>query len=205
MSRKYTREQVLKCIEGSKTPSECLSKLGVPPIGGNYPMLYNLLKWYNISVPFRIGATRVKSNLKKKLINDRGHKCEMCLNTEWLEDPIPLELHHIDGNPDNNVDSNLMLLCPNCHAKTDNYKSKNRQINKKTYVCSECGKVLNSASMTGLCITCLRKSLKNPVRPSKEELEELLKTNSKTALGKKFGVSGRTILKWYRQDHGMDD
>lgn len=84
-----------------------------------------------------------------------------------------------------------MLLCPNCHAKTDNYKSKNRQINK----CSECGKVLNSASMTGLGITCLRKSLKNPVRPSKEELEELLKTNSKTALGKKFGVSGRTILK----------
>lgn len=84
-------------------------------------------------------------------------------------------------------------------------KAKNRQINKKTYVCSECGKVLNSASMTGLCITCLRKSLKNPVRPSKEELEELLKTNSKTALGKKFGVSGRTILKWYRQDHGMDD
>lgn len=49
--------------------------------------------------------------------------------------------------------------------------------------------------MTGLCITCLRKSLKNPARPSKEELEELLKTNSKTALGKKFGVSGRTILK----------
>lgn len=73
-----------------------------------------------------------------------------------------------------------MLLCPNCHAKTDNYKSKNRQINKKTYACSECGKVLNSASMTGLCITCLR----NPVRPSKEELEELLKTNSKTALPK---------------------
>lgn len=41
------------------------------------------------------------------MINDRGHKCEMCLNTEWLEDPIPLELHHIDGNPDNNVDASL--------------------------------------------------------------------------------------------------
>lgn len=88
MSRKYTKEEIIKCVEGSKTPSECLLKLGVAPIGGNYPMLYNLLKWYNISVPFRIGATRVKSNLKKKLINDRGHKCEMCLNTEWLEDPI---------------------------------------------------------------------------------------------------------------------
>lgn len=131
MSRKYTKEEIIKCVEGSKTPSECLLKLGVAPIGGNYPMLHNLLKWYNISVPFRIGATRVKSNLKKKLINDRGHKCEMCLNTEWLEDPIPLELHHIDGNPDNNKEENLQVLCPNHHAMTEHFGSRNKNSTRR--------------------------------------------------------------------------
>lgn len=32
MSRKYTKEEIIKCVEGSKTPSECLLKLGVAPI-----------------------------------------------------------------------------------------------------------------------------------------------------------------------------
>ena len=44
--------------------------------------------------------------------------------TEWLGEPIPLELHHIDGNKQNHQLSNLQMLCPNCHSITDNFKSK---------------------------------------------------------------------------------
>lgn len=53
---------------------------------------------------------------KRKLIVDRGHECEVCRGREWNGTIIPLELDHIDGNPDNNVDENLRLLCPNCHS-----------------------------------------------------------------------------------------
>ena len=35
--------------------------------------------------------------------------------------PIPLQVHHIDGNHINNELNNLQLLCPNCHAQTDNW------------------------------------------------------------------------------------
>ena len=38
---------------------------------------------------------------------------------------IPLELHHKDGNKFNNNLSNLELLCPNCHAFTNTYRTKN--------------------------------------------------------------------------------
>ena len=38
---------------------------------------------------------------------------------------IPLSLHHIDGNYKNNKVENLELLCPNCHALTDNFGSRN--------------------------------------------------------------------------------
>ena len=38
--------------------------------------------------------------------------------------PIMLELHHIDGNHNNNKLENLQMLCPNCHSITDNFKSK---------------------------------------------------------------------------------
>ena len=42
-----------------------------------------------------------------------------------MVEPIPLELHHKDGNRYNNQLDNLMLLCPNCHALTENYRAKN--------------------------------------------------------------------------------
>ena len=67
------------------------------------------------------------SHLNYRLIREgyKERKCECCNNTEWLGKPIVLELHHIDGNRSNNNLDNLQLLCPNCHAMTDNFKSKN--------------------------------------------------------------------------------
>jgi len=37
----------------------------------------------------------------------------------------PLELDHIDGDPENNKEENLRLLCPNCHSLTPTYKNLN--------------------------------------------------------------------------------
>ena len=48
-----------------------------------------------------------------------------------MEKPAPLELHHIDGDNTNNEFNNLLILCPNCHAQTDNYCSKKKKKNKK--------------------------------------------------------------------------
>jgi hypothetical protein len=62
---------------------------------------------------------------KRILLEVRGHQCESCDLSTWLEHPIPLELHHVDGNADNSDESNLILICPNCHALTDNYKGAN--------------------------------------------------------------------------------
>lgn len=71
-----------------------------------------------------------KGSHKKVLIKERGHKCQTCLLTEWLYEPIPLELEHIDGDNRNNVKDNLLLLCPNCHAKTKFYRGKNKNTGK---------------------------------------------------------------------------
>lgn len=61
----------------------------------------------------------------KALIELRGRKCERCNNTEWLGQPIKLEVHHINGDKRDNTLENLQLLCPNCHSYTDNYGTKN--------------------------------------------------------------------------------
>ena len=35
-----------------------------------------------------------------------------------------MELHHINGNGRDNRLENLMILCPNCHAQTENFAGK---------------------------------------------------------------------------------
>lgn len=55
---------------------------------------------------------------------------ESCSKCGWNErNPVtnscPLEIDHIDGNADNNSESNLQLLCPNCHSLTSTYKNLN--------------------------------------------------------------------------------
>jgi predicted HNH restriction endonuclease len=56
--------------------------------------------------------------------------------------PIPLEIDHIDGNPENSARENFRLVCPNCHAQTPTYRgrnigkvenSKRKQVLKKHY------------------------------------------------------------------------
>ena len=66
-----------------------------------------------------------KGSHKKVLIKERGYKCESCNLSEWLSEPIPLELEHKDGDNKNNIKDNLLLLCPNCHAKTKFYRGRN--------------------------------------------------------------------------------
>ena len=64
--------------------------------------------------------------LKRFLLEELGHQCQKCENTEWMGQPIPLELEHIDGNSENTTRNNCTLLCCNCHAQTPTFKNKNK-------------------------------------------------------------------------------
>lgn len=78
---------------------------------------------------FRKGNAIKANKALAAIVNLRGHRCECCGNSEWLGEPIALEVHHLDGDHLNNELDNLQLLCPNCHAQTENWRGKN--ISKK--------------------------------------------------------------------------
>jgi hypothetical protein len=75
-------------------------------------------------------------HLKKKLFKSglKEKKCERCLRQEWEGHPIPLELHHIDGNKLNNNLSNIRILCRNCHGLESNHKGAAAKRKKKIRV-----------------------------------------------------------------------
>lgn len=65
---------------------------------------------------------------KKYLIKKYGNKCSKCgwnkIN-KWTN-RVPIEINHIDGNPENHKIENTELLCPNCHSLTEFTKSRGK-------------------------------------------------------------------------------
>ena len=68
------------------------------------------------------------SKLSKYLLRYgiKNRECEICGLSLWNGREIPIEVHHKDGNKFNNSLDNLAMVCPNCHAQTETYKSKNK-------------------------------------------------------------------------------
>nr|DAX47287.1 MAG TPA: NinG recombination protein [Caudoviricetes sp.] len=149
---KYTLEQLKKSVESSNSIRGCLIKLGVKPYGGNYEVFRKAIKYFNIDTSHFTGQAHNKGNklpemeipieeylsnkrqiltvkLKKKLYKNglKDKVCEMCGIRDWNGRELVFELHHIDGNRNNNSLDNLMILCPNCHSQTDNFRNKSRK------------------------------------------------------------------------------
>ena len=147
---KYSEKQLRDAVKSSTSMRQVLQKLNVAPYGGNYDVLRKALKYFDLSIshfkgqawnrgkklPPKRSITLYLSNklpiqsykLKNRLLYESvfEHQCSNCLRRNWLEQPIPLELDHINGDNKDNRLINLRLLCPNCHALTPTYRSKKR-------------------------------------------------------------------------------
>ena len=64
--------------------------------------------------------------MAKRLIevNLKEHKCERCKRTEWEGNPIPIELHHINGVHSDNRLENLQIVTASEHRKIHNNTKK---------------------------------------------------------------------------------
>ncbi len=75
-----------------------------------------------------VNARAVSRHLRRYLIEKYGENCALC---KWRKrnpttGSVPLEVDHLDGNSENNLEQNLRLLCPNCHSLTPNFRNLNR-------------------------------------------------------------------------------
>jgi hypothetical protein len=143
--RKYTDEDIIRCCAESRSMYELLRKLNLKPAGGTFANMRKNLQRLGLKCEHWTGYAWNKNarqkdwsgynrraSLKPHVISLRGHICEGCNNTEWCGKLIPLELHHIDGDGVNNDLSNLQLLCPNCHALTDNWRGRGERIKSQS-------------------------------------------------------------------------
>lgn len=138
----FSKDQLEQFVKDSISYASFAEKMGYSPTGGSgSKTAKKIIELYNFDISHFTGQAHNKGNFDYErfcygnaikpanmidaLINLRGHQCECCKNTEWLNQKIILEVHHKDGDHLNNELDNLELLCPNCHSFTDNWRGKN--------------------------------------------------------------------------------
>lgn len=103
-----------------------------------------------------------RGSLKRRLITEGllVERCSKCgLENIWNNEPITLQLDHINGDNIDNRIENLRLLCPNCHSQTETFGSRNitGKYSEKKY-CSICNIQITNHNKSGMCVACNNKS-----------------------------------------------
>jgi hypothetical protein len=138
--KNYTDEDIIKYCKEVSSMRQLLKKLNLNCTGGNYDNMKKKLQRLNLNCNHWTGQGWNKGQqlknwgdytravrMKPHIIKERGHCCENCNNTHWLNQLIPLEIEHVDGNRTNNELSNLKLLCCNCHAQTPTWRGRKKK------------------------------------------------------------------------------
>ncbi len=118
------------CIECKKVRKRYTSKYCSNLCQTNHQYKQYILAWQQgkESGNRGINTKNISRHLIRFLVEKYGERCLQC---DWDKkhpntNRVPLEIDHQDGNADNNLESNLRLLCPNCHALTPSFKNLNK-------------------------------------------------------------------------------
>ena len=180
MRRRYTNEQLANAVRDCLSIRSVLSRIGLRPAGGNYQVIKKRIRELDLDTSHFLGQAVLRGRthsfrtrrledvlvhrkventwrLRNRLLSERMKQplCEQCGNSEWLGHPIPLELHHKDGDASNNTMANIQLLCPNCHALTVNYRGKKkrrcRDCTAETYSARHGQETVQTPNSAGVC------------------------------------------------------
>lgn len=153
----YSEEELRIAIKNSISFHAAQLKLGLCGVGAGYKPFRRIINILGIDTSHFLGCGHLKgkkhnwnkkyelsdilienstfeysSKLKKKLLS-AGLLTYECSNincnvtNSWLEQPLVLQLDHINGiNNDNRIE-NLRLLCPNCHSQTTTFCRQNKK------------------------------------------------------------------------------
>ena len=220
----WNEQKLREAVANSVNYKDVLRFLDIPTNGNNNSTLKRKIEHLGIDISHftfapKIRAKRIKDIkdylvdgskcsrhvLKRHLLSE-GYKqniCEICGISEWNGKPLAMQIHHKDGNTHNNRLDNLMMICPNCHAQTENYRGKANVKNERPkHYCEDCGREIGGTSVR--CPSCAAKNRigKNAkITITMEEYNEYKRSGyANTKIAKILGVTEAALRKWYKKE-----
>jgi hypothetical protein len=136
-TRRYDWAAVQRYHDMGHSTRECMARFGFTSQTWHEARRRGDLRTRPAAAPistYLVKGRRVARNhLKSRLLAEgfKDNRCERCGLSEWEGERLPLALHHVNGDGDDNRLKNLQLLCGNCHSLTPNFSAKNKGKQRK--------------------------------------------------------------------------
>lgn len=123
--RKWTDEQFIEAVKTSPSYAEVMKKIGLKPAGSNYDTVKRKISELGLDTSHMTGKVwnqgeRYRPVKEAKPLEEILVEHSSYISTYHLKERLLKE-----GVKDDLRIENLQILCPNCHAFTDNYRGRN--------------------------------------------------------------------------------
>lgn len=122
--------QCLNCKTNFEPGRNTLGKYCNNLCQANYQYKQYIIRWKQGTEKGYKGKTvSISNHIRKYMLEKYDYACVKCgWNNRHPVDNLPLvEIDHKDGNAKNCKESNLAVLCPNCHAMTPTFRARNKK------------------------------------------------------------------------------
>jgi hypothetical protein len=130
-NRRYDWEAVQRAHDAGLRALECCARFGFSRATWCKAVETGRIKPRSHLIPLEDllvkGRRTSRGHLKQRLVAAglKKNRCERCGLTEWQGLPINMQLHHRNGDGQDNRLENLEFLCANCHSQTENWGGRN--------------------------------------------------------------------------------
>lgn len=225
MGHRHTDEEFTAAVQEVVSMAQLVKKLDMVISGWNYKNLYGRIQRLQLSTAHWKGRAELAADGTSRLLsqpllaeilvenspydpssmrrlvikhNLLAYQCAKCGISEWMGEPLQLQLDHINGKRRDQRLENLRWLCPNCHTQTETWGRK-----RKRNRCVDCGKPLSRSpkkvTRCGKCASIAGLAHRTRTNwPPLDRLLEMVEQSSFVAVGRQLGVSDNAIRKHIR-------